>query len=234
MASPLPPGQSDYAGEGQQQGQDGSYDQQGQPQPAATAGKKKRAYAGQAYEFGAGANAALGGQQAAGGQHPPPGAPAAGAQYGYPSAQQPAYGMPQQQQPAYDMGAQAGVPQGQPGYAAPAYGGQQGGYQPPQPEQQQSYQQGAANMLQQGVQGVTQGFAQMGFGSSAATQAPQQPSGLPAQRLNPLMPVDISAQGQPFHVSELDQPPPPIILPPNVSRSASDGKHCTDMTRSHP
>src|SRR5438309_1772960 len=32
-------------------------------------GRKKRAYAGQAYEFGAGANAALGGQQQAGGAY---------------------------------------------------------------------------------------------------------------------------------------------------------------------
>jgi protein transport protein SEC24 len=40
-------------------------------------------------------------------------------------------------------------------------------------------------------------------------------------RLNPLQPVDISLQGQPFHVSDLDQPPPQIILPLNVSRELS-------------
>ena len=37
------------------------------PGPAPV-GRKKRAYAGQAYEFGAGGNAALGGQQQGGGQ----------------------------------------------------------------------------------------------------------------------------------------------------------------------
>lgn len=196
-------------------GQDGGYEQQAEaPAAAAAAGKKKRTYAGQAYEFGAGANAALGGQQTAGGQYA---APAGGAgQYGYPAAQQPSYGMPPQ--PGYDANQPAAGAQGQSGYAAPAYGGQPGGYQPPQPEQQQSYSQGAANMLQQGVQGVTQQFSQMGFGSGQPAQPPpQQQPGLPAQRLNPLMPVDISVQGQPFHVSDLDQPPPPIILPPNVS-----------------
>jgi protein transport protein SEC24 len=47
---------------------------------------------------------------------------------------------------------------------------------------------------------------------------PQQPQQQGVQmRLNPLQPVDVSMQGQPFHVSDLDQAPPPIILPPNVS-----------------
>lgn len=41
---------------------------QGAP-PAAPHGKKKRAYAGEAFEFGSGANAALGGQQTAGGAY---------------------------------------------------------------------------------------------------------------------------------------------------------------------
>lgn len=69
-------------------------------------------------------------------------------------------------------------------------------------------------MVQQGVQGVTQQFAQMGMGGQATPQPQQVP--VAAQRLNPLIPTDISMQGQPFHVSDLDQPPPPIILPPNV------------------
>jgi protein transport protein SEC24 len=47
--------------------------------------------------------------------------------------------------------------------------------------------------------------------------AGQQPPAAQQMRLNPLQPVDISMQGQPFHVTDLDQPPPPIILPPNVS-----------------
>lgn len=62
----------------------------GQGQPAG--GKKKRAYAGQAFEFGSGANAALGGQPPAGGAFPPPQAPV---------YQQPMYGAdPSQMQPA--------------------------------------------------------------------------------------------------------------------------------------
>jgi protein transport protein SEC24 len=67
----------------------------------------------------------------------------------------------------------------------------------------------------QGVQGVTQQFAQMGMGGQPAQ--PAQPPGGAQLRLNPLQPVDISLQGQPFHVADLDQPPPPIILPANVS-----------------
>jgi protein transport protein SEC24 len=71
-------------------------------------------------------------------------------------------------------------------------------------------------VMQQGIQGVTQQFSQMGMGGAAPQQQPQA-SAQGAMRLNPLMPVDISMQGQPFHVTDLDQPPPPIILPPNVS-----------------
>ncbi|KAK4574006.1 COPII subunit [Recurvomyces mirabilis] len=206
--------------------QDGSYEQQQAQQAAgAQAGaKKKRAYAGQAYEFGAGGNAQLGGQQAAGGQYPGSPAPAA-AGYGYPAQQQPAqpsYGMPQQ--PAYgepnaqQQPAQPGYG-GQPGYGAPQ---QQAGYEPQQPAFSA---QGAANMLQQGVAGVTQGFAQMGMGGGATPQ-PQQAQPQSAVRLNPLMPVDVSQNGQPFHVSDLDQPPPPIILPPNSSVTPSPHANC--------
>lgn len=61
---------------------------------------------------------------------------------------------------------------------------------------------------------MTQQFGNMGMGGQPAPQ-PQQQQGV-QMRLNPLQPVDISPQGQPFHVSDLDQPPPPIILPPNV------------------
>lgn len=70
-------------------------------------------------------------------------------------------------------------------------------------------------MLQQGMQGVTQQFSQMGMGGTPQPQQAQQPPAT-QMRLNPLQPVDISMQGQPFHVTDLDQPPPPIILPPNV------------------
>lgn len=52
----------------------------------------------------------------------------------------------------------------------------------------------------------------MGMGSAPA----QQP--VPAARavsLNQLYPTDLL--NQPFNVAELDFPPPPIVLPPNVS-----------------
>jgi len=42
---------------------------QGAPLPATAGGKKKRAYAGEAFDFGSGANAALGGQPTAGGAY---------------------------------------------------------------------------------------------------------------------------------------------------------------------
>ena len=213
MASPQSPYQDGAADpEGAQYGQNGGYDQQQQAAPAA-AGKKKRAYAGQAYEFGAGANAGAGGQPPAGGQYPGSPAPAA-AGYGYPGQQQqPSYGMPQQ--PQYgDPNMQ--TPGAQPVYGQPQYGAPQGGYEPPQ----QSYpaQQGATGMLQQGVQGMTQQFSQMGMGGAPQPQQPQQPPAM-AMRLNPLQPIDISMQGQPFHVSDLDQAPPAIVLPPNVRPS---------------
>lgn len=62
---------------------------------------------------------------------------------------------------------------------------------------------------------MTQQFSQMGMAPQQPAQAPQQAASV-AQRLNPLQPVDISVQGAPFHVSDLNLPPPPIILPPNV------------------
>lgn len=80
-------------------------------------------------------------------------------------------------------------------------------------------------MLQQGMQGVTQQFSQMGMGGTPQPQPAQQPQ-MPV-RLNPLQPVDISMQGQPFHVSDLDQPPPPIILPPNSSVTPSPHANCS-------
>ncbi|KKY24605.1 putative protein transporter sec24 [Phaeomoniella chlamydospora] len=127
MASP----QGGYPAQGYPQqdgyGQDAQYPQEGYDAgatspppaenhataaPAAHGGRKKRAYAGQAYEFGAGTNSALGGQQPAGGQY---------ATYSQPETSQ---------QPAYDAG---GYGQAQPpvaqGYQDPAVGG----YQAPAP-----------------------------------------------------------------------------------------------------
>lgn len=206
---------------------DGNYDPNQQAAPAQ--GKKKRdRYAGQAYEFGTGANAALGGQQPGGAQFPGQQQPAQGG-YGYPGQQpqQPSYGMPQQpqygdpnmqqQQPAY------GQPQQQP-YGQPQYGAPQGGYEQPQ--------QGYQPPGQPGMQGVTNQFQQMNMGAQPQQQAQQPPQ--MQMRLNPLQPVDLSMQGQPFHVSDLDQPPPPIILPPNVSRKTRPPIALADQCHSLP
>ena len=212
MASPQQPYED---GQPDPEGQDEAYQQQQEAAAApAAGGKKKRAYAGQAYEFGAGANSALGGQQPGGAQYP--GSPPQQAGYGYPGTQQaqqqPSYGMPQQ--PQYGDGNYQAQP-AQPAYGQPPYGAPQGGYQPPQDPHQ-------APSQQEGVQQATQGFQGMSIGGGPA---PHQPTAQPQQqqqqmRLNPLQPVDISMQGQPFHVTDLDQPPPAIILPPNVSSVA--------------
>jgi protein transport protein SEC24 len=209
MATPQQP----YTdGQPDPEGQDGEYGQQSQQAaPAAAAGgKKKRAYAGQAYEFGAGANAALGGQQPGGQQYP--GSPPQMGGYGFPGQQpaapQPSYGMPQQPaapQPGYQDPTQAQG--GQPQYGQPQYPAQQqGGYQPPQDSYQPPGQ--APSMP-----AMAQQFQQMNVAGQQAAVSSQ-------MRLNPLQPVDISMQGQPFHVADLDQPPPPIVLPPNVGSFA--------------
>ena len=163
------------------------------PTPVAAAGpggRKKRAYAGQAYEFGAGPNSALGGQQQG------------GAAYTGFSQQQHEAGYPQggyQQTPA-------AVQQSQ----VPMYGNQDGGvggYQPPAP----AYPAGAVPPAAGGVGGLTQQFGQMDMSQKPAPQA------VPARGpvLNQLYPTDLL--NQPFNVAELDYPPPPAILPANVS-----------------
>ena len=161
------------------------------PGPApgpAPSGRKKRAYAGQAYEFGAGPNAALGGQQQAGGAYP-----------AY-SSQADAAGYPQggyQQTPAAVQ--QTAVPMYPGQEPAPAMGG----YQP----HAQGYP--AAG----GVPAMTQQFGQMDMSQKPPiAAAPQQAQRAPV--LNQLYPTDLS--NQPFNVAELDYPPPPAVLPPNV------------------
>jgi protein transport protein SEC24 len=77
---------------------------------------------------------------------------------------------------------------------------------------------------------LTQQFGQMNMGGQQPVQ-PQQPQQQGVQmKLNPLQPVDVSMQGQPFHVSDLDQPPPPIILPPNVSWQISYQRELVSFT----
>lgn len=142
----------------------------GAPAPAAAGGRKKRTYAGEAFEFGSGANAALGGQQQAGGN------------YGAYPAQAPAVGY---QQPVYGA---------EPTQAQPAVSG----YAPP---------------VAPGVPQMTQQFGAMGV--TDTQPMPPQPAQAPRPvALNQLYPTDLLTQ--PFNVAELDYPPPPIVLPPNV------------------
>ena len=167
------------------------------PQGPAGAGRKKRAYAGQAYEFGAGANSALGGQQQGG---------AAAPSYSGFSAQQDAAGYPQG---GYQQNPTAVQQTNTPMY--PQDGGSMGGYQPPQPAYPTQPPQHTPS-----IGGVTQQFNQMNV-SQTAHQPQQQPQAPQAKApvLNQLYPTDLS--NQPFNVAELDYPPPPAVLPPNVS-----------------
>ncbi|MBE3111524.1 MAG: hypothetical protein IMZ46_13640 [Acidobacteria bacterium] len=156
--------------------------------------KKKRGYAAQAFDYGTGVNVA------GVGQPPAPAAPAA-AQYGIP--QQPvAYGGYPQQDP---QAAAAGYPAQPYGAPQPASAG---GYQAANDYANAMY--GAPGAAPGGVAGVTAGMGQMqvGPGQQPMGQAPQ------AVALNQLYPTDLL--NQPFNVAELDYPPPPIILPPNV------------------
>jgi protein transport protein SEC24 len=61
---------------------------------------------------------------------------------------------------------------------------------------------------------MTQQFGQMGVGDHQQEQQ-QQPTAQRAHPLNQLYPTDLLTHA--FNVAELDSPPPPIILPPNVS-----------------
>jgi len=190
-------------------GQQQAYD----ARPAA--GKKKRAYAGQAYDFGAAANAGQAAQQPSG-QF---GAQPAAAQYGaYPGQEQQVQPASGYGQPAYGQPAYGGAEGYSAGGAPAAYGQQQpqtsyggavvgGGYQAPQ----QGY---AAS----GMAAVTQSMGQLGLGGGSQQQAGQAAATGPPLQLNRLQTTDLISQ--PFHVSELDAPPPAIILPPNVSKHA--------------
>jgi protein transport protein SEC24 len=174
--------------------------------------KKKRGYAAQAYDFGAGANSALGGQTHGGAAagFPPAQAPAYGGYPPQPDAQPAAYGgAPQYGAPPEVVGAPlAGAPV-QPGFAPAApYGSGVGGYQAPEPGYP-----GPGAPPAGGVAGITQGMGQMGMGGPAQPQPPQAVA-RPAV-LNHLYPTDLLTQ--PFSAAELELPPPPIILPANVS-----------------
>ena len=190
----------------QQPGEQPPYPDQGYADPAAAAQhgpdhgkKKKRAYAAGAFDVAAGGNAAVGGQMQGGGQFGAPAPAPVPAYGGYPQpdlqAQPAAYGA-QPQQPYGAMGQPAAV----------------GGYQAPEPY----YPTAGAPPAPGGVAGLTSGLSTMNLGPGAQQQPqqlPPQPRGGP---LNQLYPTDLL--NQPFNVSELDLPPPPIILPPNVRR----------------
>ena len=178
-----------------------------QPSGAGQASRKKRTYAGQAFDFGSGTNVPPGGQ---------PQGPAA-----YAGAPQESYGgYPQQpQQPGYPQAGYGTAPISTPG---PVSEHQQhefagvGGYQPP--DQGYSSQNAVA-----GMGGITNQFGQMNVGGQQAA-APRQLQHHRTQPLNQLIATDLV--NQPFHVSELDVPPPAIILPQNVGEAGHSGPSC--------
>ena len=172
-------------------------------QPGPAGGRKKgRKYAAQGYDFGQGANV----QQQLGG---PPGQEP-GPYDGYGQQPQVDY-----QQPTYG---QYGTPEpiqqqyGQPNYGQPApavgqYQAPDAGYPPP---------------AQPDMSGIVSGMSTMNvgtnFGGTPQPQPQQQAQIRP--HLNQLYPTDLLSQ--PFLVSELDMPPPPMVLPPNVRLCSID------------
>ncbi|KAL2009785.1 hypothetical protein VTN00DRAFT_5592 [Thermoascus crustaceus] len=127
-------------------------------------GRKKRAYAGEAFEFGSGANAALGGQLQGGGAYG--GYPAQPQAAGYPPT---TYGADPNQIAAA-------------GYGQPQAAGV-GGYQPPAA--------GYPAATAPGVAQMTQQFSQMGMADPQQVQQPQGPRAIP---LNQLYPTDLLTQ----------------------------------------
>ena len=181
------------------------------PQAASVGGRKKRNYAGQAYEFGGGVNSALGGHQVGGVPNPGPYPLPPGASDGYPQIQQAGY---------YQQG-YGGEQRPQQSGTQPAYGSPQpsvGGYQSPDP----SYPTQMPTPIQPGIGGITQGMNNMSVGGQQQHQMHQRP------QLNQLYPTDLL--NQPFAVSELNLPPPPVILPPNVSCSYDSSHAAMLMT----
>ncbi|KAK2612130.1 COPII subunit [Conoideocrella luteorostrata] len=208
-------GHGQYSGQAQQPEQFAPDDLAQQDAAAAPSKKKKRGYAAQAFEVGAGANAAAGGQMQGGGP-----------QYGMPAAQQQhvpsygSYGQPDAQQGVAGQGYQYAQSQSQP-RQAPTYAG----YQAPD----QGYSNAATQPGAPGVAGITQGMGGMQLNSQPQQQY-QQPGPVASQQptrvgpLNQLYPTDL--MNSPFSVSELDLPPPPITLPPNSSVTPSPNANC--------
>lgn len=177
-----------------QQSNEGSYNQDPAPRPQ---GKKKRGYATQAFDVGAGANVV----------QPPSSEMPYGQQQ---NESQGAY--PQQQQP-YGQ---------QPASGQPAYGGQPGyGDYSQQPASPPGHGQGPYGQPQgYGAQGYgAQGYSSPGggmseqFGAMNMNDKQQTRPGAPTQ-LNRLQTSDLISQ--PFQASEVDQPPPSIVMPQGV------------------
>ena len=194
---PQPESQGAYTQTADQQpAHDSNVDQAAGAIPGGAGGRKKRTYAGQAYEFGAGGNAGIGGQQMGGSE----GYPGQNTGYG-------GYGQ-QQQQPGFQQPSYSGAYQTS---STPAFGQQNqgvGGYQAPEP----GYSSQGSAPQSPGVAGITQGMSNMGMGIQSQGQA-MPTHGRP--QLNQLYPNDLL--NQPLSVADLDLPPPPIILPQNVS-----------------
>lgn len=154
--------------------------------PVAGGHKKKRAYAGQAFQFGVGPNSSAAASQYA--QTHGPATTPHGAQP-YPGVPATAYNAapPYPGAPVTPVDP-ATVYQQPPVYPATGYNA------PPQ---------------MAGMDQITQGFGQMNMGYG-------DPGAIPPLRLNDLYPADLS---QPFNPAEIDFPPPPIVLPPDVSFS---------------
>lgn len=207
MSAPPNDGYGQFPGHQQQQFEQPAPAGDPQQDAAAAPGKKKkRGYAAQAFDVGSGANAGVAG---------------GGPQFGItpvPQLAQPygSYPQPDSQQPAapgfqYPQGYGASQPADQHQQPGPygSYPGPEQGYPPPG---------GAPQPGPPGVSGITQGMGGMQLGGQQQQQ--QQPLGAQAPRagpLNHLYPTDLV--NQPFSVSELELPPPPIVLPPNVSLS---------------
>lgn len=220
MSAPLNQEYGQFPGHSQAAEQPAQAEHAPQDYGAAPTKKKKRGYAAQAFEVGAGANAGVGGQGQGGG---PP--------YGTPVSATGGYPLTEPQQVPASQGYQQ-YPQ------APGFPPQPGGYQAPDQGYNNNvapHQPGAP-----GVADITQGMGGMNIAGQGHPQPPyhqtpyqqvpyqqpqfQQPAAAPAQQparagpLNQLFPVDLV--NTPISVAELDAPPPPIILPPNVSCSA--------------
>ncbi|KAL1881359.1 hypothetical protein VTK73DRAFT_4366 [Phialemonium thermophilum] len=168
--------------------------------------KKKRAYAAGTFDLGTGANVATTNQSPLGGQFGSP-QPAIVPGYG---------GYPQQDPQAPGYGDPASVYPSQQSVPASVGVGQ---YQTPEP-----YYPSPGAPAGGGVGGLTSGVSAMHLGSGPQPAQPAPAAQARPLVLNQLYPTDLLSQ--PFNVSELDLPPPPINLPPNSSVTPSPDANC--------